>query len=560
MPKSSMRKKNSSGRMSKALLFLTNYVNISVFVLFLILIILLGLGSSKEIDSEYGQDNKKTDLLYNQKDSITIGCTLIGIYFFLFGGLYNASANDPVNGPFTIFITSMSLLIITILARICFDLQRNYITDNKAKENFNLQKYLTWDFDYEKGEPKPLNIKNWFVSLIFGLMFGFIDNYGLAIGLDKLEETVFQWSFFRLGLTQKNKNESNNFIQGWGNTFSDLLGVTIADSVANIISTTSGSDKSNLISDALGVGLGCLIGVLVIKYSSKLNFDSIESFKNIWFPLILISAFAGCFIFQTYIFYSKDNNDDLESQINEEEKHSLTGIGIFIFCILFIIFLKIFLQDTSILKSSASNLLLKVLYYIIIFGYLCYFTILIIFHTKHNKKIKLGQFINENINIETGEITKYSSRDVILSLIFGMLFGAIDNIGLFIGAGSFGELIGSEKTKEPWGNTYSDLIGATVGTFISKISIFKYTDTDKPYQGGPIWANSISIIIGCIIPILFIGIFAIFGDKYTFINGEWRWFIFAWLFIASLIGGIFLLVLKGDIYEDNTTPTIPLQN
>jgi len=176
------------------------------------------------------------------------------------------------------------------------------------------------------------------------------------------------------------------------------------------------------------------------------------------------------------------------------------------------------------------------------------------FYTKHKKKIKLAQFINENINMETGVITKYSSRDVILSLIFGILFGAIDNIGLFIGAGSFGELIGSEKTKEPWGNTYSDLIGATVGTFISKISIFKYTDTDKPYQGGPIWANSISIIIGCIIPILFVGIFAYFGKNYKLTNPEW--FFAAFVFIAGLTGGIFYLVLEGGIYEDETTPTI----
>lgn len=57
---------------------------------------------------------------------------------------------------------------------------------------------------------------------------------------------------------------------------------------------------------------------------------------------------------------------------------------------------------------------------------------------------------------------------------------------------------GDLKMKAALGNTYSDLLGATVGTFISTIfqDIFNYR-----VEREAMWINSVGIIIGCILGI-----------------------------------------------------------
>ena len=55
---------------------------------------------------------------------------------------------------------------------------------------------------------------------------------------------------------------------------------------------------------------------------------------------------------------------------------------------------------------------------------------------------------------------------------------------------------GGTLTKAAWGNTYSDVLGATSGTFLAIITkdYYEYDEDD-----APIWLNTLGIFLGCIL-------------------------------------------------------------
>lgn len=99
-----------------------------------------------------------------------------------------------------------------------------------------------------------------------------------------------------------------------------------------------------------------------------------------------------------------------------------------------------------------------------------------------------------------------NSDNFMLSLGVGLasniVFGAIDNGGLFFGASFLDEwfqnLPGSDDANvfAGYGNTYSDLLGTFMGTFVGLI----IEDLSK-VSSTPIWGDAIGIIIGCLIGI-----------------------------------------------------------
>ena len=91
-----------------------------------------------------------------------------------------------------------------------------------------------------------------------------------------------------------------------------------------------------------------------------------------------------------------------------------------------------------------------------------------------------------------------SIKNIIIGLVFGIIFGFMDNFGLWVGIEEFQKYIpGGIKTKAAWGNTYSDLLGATLGTFVSSIimDVSNYTNADAADM--PIYINTLGIFIGC---------------------------------------------------------------
>jgi uncharacterized membrane protein YhdT len=91
---------------------------------------------------------------------------------------------------------------------------------------------------------------------------------------------------------------------------------------------------------------------------------------------------------------------------------------------------------------------------------------------------------------------KITLKGLFVSLIFGIVFGFLDNFFLWMGIDSMMEFIpGGTLTKGAWGNTYSDFMGATLGAAIASIG-GNLIDTDET---PPIWINAIAMPIGCII-------------------------------------------------------------
>ena len=91
---------------------------------------------------------------------------------------------------------------------------------------------------------------------------------------------------------------------------------------------------------------------------------------------------------------------------------------------------------------------------------------------------------------------KITLRGLFISLIFGIVFGFLDNFFLWMGIDNMMSFIpGHTLTKGAWGNTYSDFIGATVGASISSIGQDLLNEDPSP----PIWINAVAMPIGCIL-------------------------------------------------------------
>lgn len=108
---------------------------------------------------------------------------------------------------------------------------------------------------------------------------------------------------------------------------------------------------------------------------------------------------------------------------------------------------------------------------------------------KGDEKYSLGQFLNKN--------QKLDFKTVLVGMSFGIVFGFIDNAGLWFGLQSFQKYIpGGLLTKSGWGNTYSDGLGASLGTSVAVILRTLY-----PIKDSPIWVDTAGIIVGCILGI-----------------------------------------------------------
>ena len=107
----------------------------------------------------------------------------------------------------------------------------------------------------------------------------------------------------------------------------------------------------------------------------------------------------------------------------------------------------------------------------------------------------------------------FSFKSILVGMCSGIIFGFIDNAGLWYGMDALDPYIkyyglgtDGSNAMAGWGNTFSDAIGASMGTFIGSIIVFK-----SGVDSTPIWADIIGITLGCIL-----GIYipkAISGDK-----------------------------------------------
>lgn len=112
---------------------------------------------------------------------------------------------------------------------------------------------------------------------------------------------------------------------------------------------------------------------------------------------------------------------------------------------------------------------------------------------KEGKDVSFGHFINgSSINM----------KSTLIGLVFGIVFGFIDNFGLWFGIESLSKYMpGGVKMKAALGNTYSDGVGAIVGTFLA-IIIKDLFNFDGDEDNKAIWINPVGIVIGCLLGIV----------------------------------------------------------
>lgn len=88
---------------------------------------------------------------------------------------------------------------------------------------------------------------------------------------------------------------------------------------------------------------------------------------------------------------------------------------------------------------------------------------------------------------------KFTIRALLLSMVSGVIFGFVDNGGLYFGLDALDPFLpGGELTRAGWGNTFSDGIGAFLGAFAAKA-----IQLTTGFEGGPIYGDFVGIVIGC---------------------------------------------------------------
>lgn len=140
--------------------------------------------------------------------------------------------------------------------------------------------------------------------------------------------------------------------------------------------------------------------------------------------------------------------------------------------------------------NQAYVLIIVTILVILISGIAAYYVKSMEYQEKHNKAMPFRVFFNG--------VEKLPSWKVIaVGMLYGLIFGFLDNLFIFFGIDSLEKYMpGGTLTKAGLGNTYSDFVGALVGTYITSIfnNVLKIDQNDIP-----IWANTVAITIGCLI-------------------------------------------------------------
>jgi len=92
---------------------------------------------------------------------------------------------------------------------------------------------------------------------------------------------------------------------------------------------------------------------------------------------------------------------------------------------------------------------------------------------------------------------KFTIKALILGMMSSVVFGFVDNSGLWFGMDALNPYLPSgELTKAGWGNMFSNVMGTFIGTIFSKIIYIMYK-----FDKGPLYAEVIGVVIGCLLGI-----------------------------------------------------------
>lgn len=139
-------------------------------------------------------------------------------------------------------------------------------------------RYLGWPMDPPDGVQLGWwRFKNLSAGLMLGLTFGFLDNFGLFFGSETLDDLLYPvgFTFSAFALRGPSYKEpltpsdvvlvhefANSMMSGFGNTFSDVMGVVLGSAALEIAKAGMQVEPSFWLADILSMMIGCLAGVL----------------------------------------------------------------------------------------------------------------------------------------------------------------------------------------------------------------------------------------------------------------------------------------------------------
>ena len=136
-----------------------------------------------------------------------------------------------------LFLLTISLIIIIIFGILDY----NVYIENNPTSNVN-----TWFW----GNNRLWTWSDIAVGMLFGILFGFIDNIGLYLGMDTIEEELH------------NRISNPKIIAGLGNTYGGIMSAFLGTFINNIFVTKS-QIQLPLIVTPVGIFLGSIAGVFI---------------------------------------------------------------------------------------------------------------------------------------------------------------------------------------------------------------------------------------------------------------------------------------------------------
>jgi len=243
----------------------------------------------------------KESIVKQTHDVILFGILLF-VAVLLSCVLYSKFSNNKIKGIMIFFIYSL-ITLATMAFK--FEQIKYYKESNFDSNIINFNMYFTKGLD-EKKIYSSVDLSIIIPGLVFGLVFGFIDNAGLISGLEALDTPFSVISKLLIGSPPSDKNSLKLYNEklegttsGLGNLFSDGLGVTLGAFFGNLAKTLFPSKISQPIwVDMVGVSLGCILGIVIpitLKnlVSGAIIKDGLLSFTFIKDLVVLSVLFAG---------------------------------------------------------------------------------------------------------------------------------------------------------------------------------------------------------------------------------------------------------------------------
>ena len=168
---------------------------------------------------------------------INQGYLLIAVSTILCGVLFRQILIETVDKKKIIWSTLFLCAFTTLIFGISWLLMAMY---DKNPKNVTFNRF----FDTNLIIPK-----NILVGLSQGLIFGFIDNFGMYLGLDSLESLL-------------NESIPNSTIRaGIGNLYSSIFGSIMGASLSKGIKQSTGISTTPWWSDTIGILIGSILGI-----------------------------------------------------------------------------------------------------------------------------------------------------------------------------------------------------------------------------------------------------------------------------------------------------------